>query len=121
MTTPIRTRLPNRRPSTTDTITAGDQAVDATVGFDPASGRPAELFIAGSKGDLALILDDVAVIISVALQHGLPAAALAKSVARLPTAPLAPPYEPAPHERPPAASLVGAALDLLVAHEQAAR
>ena len=64
---------------------------------------------------LAAILDDTSVVISVALQHGVTAAALAKSVARAPASPLVP-TEPATlsgqaHTAP--ASVIGAALNLL--------
>jgi hypothetical protein len=71
----------------------GGQAIEASVGFD-ADGQPRELFLSGAKDgtDLAAILDDASVVLSVALQHGVPPAALVRSVARLPTAPLAPPY-----------------------------
>ena len=50
-----------------------------------------------------------------ALQHGVSAVALAKSVARLPSAPLAPsdPASPAGPQHTAPASVIGAALDLL--------
>ncbi len=59
------------------------------------------------------LLADAAVVISVALEHGVPAAALAKSVGRLPNGSIAPanPDQPQSGRRP--ASLIGAALDLL--------
>ncbi len=92
--TPSRTRLPNRRPLITESLLIGAQAIEASVGFDPVTGRPRELFLTGAKDgtDLAAILDDASVVLSVALQHGVPSAALVRSVARLPTVPLAPPY-----------------------------
>ena len=64
---------------------------------------------------MAAILDDASVVISVALQHGVPAAALAKSVARVPTAPLTPSNlaNPAGPQHTGPASVLGAALDLL--------
>ncbi len=118
---PHRCRLPSRRPSETRTIDGGNHTFTATVGFDPADGRPREVFLAGAKDgtDMAAILDDASVVISVALQHGVPVAALAKSVARLPFAPLTPsdladPAGPR-HTRP--ASIIGAALDLLQGFE----
>ncbi len=56
---------------------------------------------------------DAAVVISVALQHGVSAAALAKSVGRLPAGPVAPvDLDHAPGQKVPA-SPIGAALDLL--------
>jgi len=82
----------------------------ATVGFDQA-GRPAEVFLCGAKdgSGLAAILDDASVMVSVALQHGIRAAALAKSIARIPENLEGPAIKPA--------SPIGAALDLLVDFE----
>ena len=79
MTAPPRHRLPTRRPAVTEEIDCASTRLTATVGFDPA-GRPAEIFLSGAKdgSGLAAILDDAAVVISVALQHGIPAAALAR-------------------------------------------
>jgi hypothetical protein len=87
----------------------------ATVGFDPESDQPRELFLAaGNEGSmLNALLADAAVAISVALQSGIPAAALAKSVGRLPAGPVAPAgLDHAPVQKVPA-SPIGAALDLL--------
>jgi hypothetical protein len=98
---PARRRLPNRRMAVTEEITAADgRSIVATVGFD-AAGRPAELFLSGAKDgtDMAAIYDDVAVTISVALQHGVGARALAHSVS------------------PGKASPIGAALELIAAFE----
>ena len=44
-----RARLPNRRPVITETLPVGGQAIEASVGFDPATGRPRELFLTGAK------------------------------------------------------------------------
>ena len=115
--TPHRRRLPGRRPSETRTLHAGNLTFAATVGFDPVDGRPREVFLTGAKDgtDMAAILDDASVVISVALQHGISAAALAKSVARVPTAPLVPSDLATPtgptHIEP--ASVLGGVLDLL--------
>ncbi len=78
----LRTRLPNRRPSHLETLEVGAQVVTACIGFDPATGRPREVFLSGAKDgtDLAAILDDASVILSVALQHDIPASALARKV-----------------------------------------
>ena len=115
-----RTRLPNRRPLITETLFVGGQAIEASVGFD-ADGQPRELFLSGAKDgtDLAAILDDASVVLSVALQHGVPPAALVRSVARLPTAPLAPPYldQSGDSAPTPPASAIGAALDLVASFE----
>lgn len=101
-----RTRLPNRRHAETTDLPIGGMSIAATIGFDRA-GNAAEVFLSGGKdgSGLAAILHDAAVIISIALQHGVPAEALAKSVARLPERLDGPATAPA--------SPIGAALDLL--------
>jgi ribonucleoside-diphosphate reductase alpha chain len=80
-----RRRLPNRRKAITETIVIGNMTLTATIGFDE-TGRPAEVFLSGAKdgSGMAAILDDASVVISVALQHGIPAKALAKSISRAP-------------------------------------
>ena len=74
-----RERLPNRRPAITETLEVAGQYFEASIGFDPATAQPRELFLAGAKDGsaLAAILDDAAVVFSVALQHGIPAETLA--------------------------------------------
>jgi hypothetical protein len=118
MTTPSRVRLPNRRRAETRELTIGNMPFMATVGFD-ADDRPREVFLDGPKtaSTMSAILGDAAVTISIALQFGIPAQALAKSVARLPIAPLAPPYVDAPPGAHAAASVLGTVLDLLVDFE----
>ncbi len=88
----IRKRLPNRRPAHTETLQVDGQAFTATVGFDPESDQPRELFMsAGKEGSmLSALLADAAVVISVALQHGVAGEALARSVGRLPASPVTP-------------------------------
>ena len=90
--TSIRQRLPNRRPAHTEALEVANQTFTATVGFDPETGQPRELFLtAGKEGSLLnAMLADAAVVISIALQNGVPAAALAKSVGRLPAGLVAP-------------------------------
>ncbi|KKL27275.1 hypothetical protein LCGC14_2386790, partial [marine sediment metagenome] len=110
-----RARLPNRRDSELETLVVDGQRFEVCVGFDPETGRPREVFLNGGKegSDFDAMLSDAATVISVALQHGVPLAELAKSVGRAPelsTAPgsflqLAAGTEPA--------SPIGAALDLL--------
>jgi ribonucleoside-diphosphate reductase alpha chain len=106
----MRRRLPNRRRSETTTLECAGQRIAASVGFDP-EGRPAEIFLSGGKDGsaLAAILADAAVVISIALQHGIPAGELRRSVGRLPEAIDGPPVAPA--------SPIGAALDLLAGYE----
>ena len=105
-----RNRLPNRRQAVTTEIEVAGQRVAASVGFYP-DGRPAELFLsAGKSGSgIAAILDDASVIISIALQHGIPAAALSRSIAREPETVDGPAVKPA--------SPIGAALDLIARYE----
>jgi ribonucleoside-diphosphate reductase alpha chain len=112
---PTRARLPNRRPAVTESLEAGDQSFTATIGFDPATGQPREVFLAGAKGGsaLAAILADAAVVISVALQHDIPAEALAKSVGRIPASLVAPADLDTASERLVPMSPIGAALDLV--------
>ncbi len=88
---PHRRRLPSRRPGETHALSVGNHTFTATFGFDQ-DGQPREVFLDGAKDgtEMATILDDVAVLVSVALQHGIRATALAKSVARLPLVPLTP-------------------------------
>ena len=111
----IRKKLPNRRPAHTEILQTDGQAFTASVGFDPESGQPRELFLtAGKEGSmLNALLADAAVVISVALQSGVSAVALAKSVGRLPASPVAPvDLDRALGQKVPA-SPIGSALDLL--------
>ena len=110
-----RRRLPNRRGNVTETLIVGDQRLTANVGFDPVTNQPRELFLSAAKegSELDAILADVAVVISVALQHNVPATALAKSVGRIPLRPVTPDTLDNPGRSTQPASPVGAALDLL--------
>jgi ribonucleoside-diphosphate reductase alpha chain len=119
-----RDRMPNRRPAAVLRLSVpGDLGapVGLTIqaGYDPA-GRVREVFVARTgaetvlkSGQFGAVLEDAAVIVSVALQHGVPLDALRKSLARRPL-----------HEAPPRpieggqalaapASLLGALLDAL--------
>jgi hypothetical protein len=85
---PKRKRLPNRRMAVSETIEfvrsdGGLASYEATIGFDD-QGRPKEIFLFGAKAgsDMALALADTAVALSVALQHGVTAQAMALSVSR---------------------------------------
>jgi hypothetical protein len=85
---PHRQALPSRRRLMRHRIASGNQVYDVDIGLSPL-GRPMEVFIAGPSAgsDLAAIAHDIATVISLALQHGLPPAALAKSIARVPGRP----------------------------------
>ena len=116
----IRKRLPNRRPAHTETLKVDGQAFTASVGFDPETGQPRELFLtAGKEGSLLnSLLADAAVVVSIALQHDIPAAALAKSVARLPAIPVGRADLEGPQPGRVPASPIGAALDLVSSFER---
>ncbi len=111
-----RKKLPNRRPAHTESLEVEGQVFTATIGVDPESGQPRELFLtAGKEGSmLNSLLADAAVMISVGLQHGVSPAALSKSVGRLPNGNIAPADLDRPQSERRPASLIGAALDLLL-------
>lgn len=93
-----RAVLPNRRSAVTTTIALdGWPTAHATVGLD-AAGHVRELFIRTTRpaSDLDRLLDDAAVGLSLALQHGARARDLAAAVAR---------------RRDGPATIIGAALD----------
>lgn len=85
MTAATRQRLRDRRQSETRTLRHDGHQFTVTVGFD-AGGQPLEVFACAAKAGTALahLLADAAVIVSIALQHGVEPAALAKSLGRLP-------------------------------------
>lgn len=92
MTDATRIRLPNRRPILTEKIDAFGTRLFVSAGLDPETGQVREIFFGGTKEGSAIdaIMADLAVVISVALQHGVPPEALARSIARIPLAPLRP-------------------------------
>jgi hypothetical protein len=108
---PDRARLPNRRPCVTERIVVGQSVYEASIGFD-GEGEPKEIFLSGAKvgTDMAAILADTSVAVSVALQHGVLAEAMALSVSRVPEALDGPPERPA--------SVIGAALDVVARYER---
>lgn len=79
-----RTPLPDRRPNVTVETAWSGHPITVTVGYD-LKGRPMEVFAnTRSGGDMAATLADACVLVSIALQHGIPAAALSKSLGRVP-------------------------------------
>lgn len=111
-----RERLPNRRPTITEKIDAFGASLFVSAGFDPATGAVREVFFGGTKEGSAMnaILDDVGVVISVALQHGVPVEALARSMGRVSLEPLRPEdLDGRPVPTVPA-SPVGATLDWIM-------
>ncbi len=115
--TPARARLPNRRPSHLETLEVDGQVITACIGFDPTTGQPREVFLNGGKegSQFDAILADAATIISVALQYGVPIAALAKSVGRMPNGAITPGALGQLVSGSQPTSALGAALDLLIA------
>lgn len=80
-----RNRLPNRRPNITAETDWQGHSITVTIGVDPVTGDPLEVFAnAASGGSMQASLADACVLISIALQHGVKPAALAKSLARVP-------------------------------------
>ncbi|CCG42456.1 TSCPD domain-containing protein [Magnetospirillum molischianum] len=116
MTTTARIRLPHRRPVVTEKIDAFGKALFISAGLDPATGQVKEVFFAGGKEGSAMdaIMADVGVVISVALQHGVPAEALARSIARIPLSPLRPEELDGRPVATVPASPVGATLDWIM-------
>ena len=105
-----RKRLPNRRPNQTCVIRwAGrdDQPTEfsVTVGFF-MDGRPGEVFANGPKVGSAMqaLLEDSCVAVSIALQHGVAPADLARSMGRTPVSDV--------ETRP--ASIIGAIAEVLM-------
>jgi len=80
-----RAALPNRRPSRTYSTAWEGHPITVTVGFHPATGQPMEVFADAEKGgQMQATIADACVIVSIALQHGIPPEALAKSLSRVP-------------------------------------
>lgn len=79
-----RTPLPNRRPNQTIATAWQNHHLTITIGYD-LNAAPREVFADTAKGgQMADTLDDACVLISIALQHGVTPAALAKSLGRTP-------------------------------------
>ena len=77
-----RQRLPQRRPNQTVELIHGSMNFSVTIGYDPATAQPREVFVHGAKvgSNMDAILDDVCVLLSLVLQHGIRASSLAKSM-----------------------------------------
>ena len=81
----MRTPLPDRRPSATTTVTWEGHTFPVSIGLDPETGRPLEVFAdVAQGGQFQWAVADACVIISLALQHGIAPADLAKSLGRVP-------------------------------------
>ncbi|MBC6441214.1 MAG: hypothetical protein GDA49_12570 [Rhodospirillales bacterium] len=129
-------RLPTRRPGITERVmvplplSAEPVPIYATLNFDPRTGRACECFARSGKpnSDRDGMLDDAAVLISLALRAGARLTDLQRHMARDPgddltpgtaAAPIAPPADPALRGHP--TSLIGGLLDALVTLESAVR
>ena len=77
-----RQQLPQRRPNQTVDLIHGNMTFSVTIGYDPATGEPREVFTHGAKAgsNMDAILDDVCVLLSLVLQHGIKASSLAGSM-----------------------------------------
>ena len=80
-----RATLPHRRPNITRAVQWDGHEFSVTIGLDPVTARPAEVFADTAKGgQMQATIADACVVISIALQHGVTAADLAKSLGRVP-------------------------------------
>lgn len=114
----VRERLPQRRRTVTVTIefvtAAGvPAAYEASVGYDDQL-WPREIFLSGARegSEMAAVLSDAAVLISLLRQYGVPARIMARSMARVPAL-----GDPDGARTTPA-SVIGAAVDLLLREER---
>ena len=78
-----RNRLPGRRPCETFDFVLSGMKFTASIGFDP-KGQPAEVFLtAGRAGtDLAISMQESAILVSLALQYGCPLETLRSAALR---------------------------------------
>lgn len=79
----MRTKLPNRRASVTFTMRWQGIQYDVSIGtFD--DGRAAEVFISGTKSgsDVESVSRDAAILLSLALQHGVGLDLIARAITR---------------------------------------
>lgn len=89
-----RRKIPNRRPSMNRKVErpvsfadpmAGESTFFLTIGFDPKSLSPVEVFYAEgfrTGSDLEFLMIDACIVISLALQHGIPAKAMNGSLSK---------------------------------------
>ncbi len=80
-----RKRLPTRRPNETTDMVYDGTLYAVTVGFQPDTGEPREIFTHGARvgSSMDAILDDACILLSILLQHRVEPAALARSMGRL--------------------------------------
>lgn len=82
----MRKPLPNARPNVTITVHWSGHEFPVTIGLSWPDLQPMEVFADVAKGgDIQWAIADACVIISLALQHGISPADLAKSLGRVPS------------------------------------
>ncbi len=81
----VRNRLPERRRNVTEEVGFAGQVWTICIGFDDA-GQPREVFADGRRegSQLQAFIDDVCIVVSIALQHAIAPAALAHSLGTVP-------------------------------------
>ncbi len=79
-----RAHLPTRRQQVTHSVSFGGQHWAVSIGLDPATGQPKEVFLNGPKAgsDAEAIAQDGAVMMSVLLQMGVSAVEIARRLGR---------------------------------------
>lgn len=79
-----RERLPNCRANETINVTHGGHSYAIALGFSPA-GEVREIFTHGAKVGSAMdgILDDICILLSILLQHGVQPSSFVGSMGRL--------------------------------------
>ncbi len=80
-----RERLTDRRPNQTVELTHDNMAFSVTLGYDPATGEPREVFTHGVKVGSTMdgILNDTCILLSILLQYGAKPASFVGSMGRL--------------------------------------
>ena len=80
-----RATLPNVRSNVTRTVHWEGHEFSVTIGFDPDTWQPAEVFADTQKGgQMHVTIADACVWASIAMQHGVTPADLAKSLGEVP-------------------------------------
>ncbi len=80
-----RATLPHRRSNVTRLVQWDGHEFSVTIGLDPQTWQPAEVFADTAKGgQMQCTIADACVVVSIALQHGIAPADLAKSLGRTP-------------------------------------
>lgn len=80
-----RAALPNCRSNVTRTVHWDGHEFTVTIGLDPVTWQPAEVFADTAKGgQMHVTIADACVWASIAMQHGVTPAELAKSLGKVP-------------------------------------